>query len=84
MSQLGTEVIGMSKTITSCSFQELIEAIEALPADDQELLIEIIHKRLTQQRWTRLLDEISEALSAYDRGEVRRGTVEDLMRTLEK
>ena len=65
----------MSKTITSYSFQELIEAIEALPVDDQELLIEIIHKR-------RLLDEISEALSAYERGEVRRGTVEALMRAL--
>jgi len=74
----------MGKTITSYSFQELIEAIEALPVDDQELLIEIIHKRLIQQRRARLLDEISEALSAYERGEVRRGTVEDLMRTLGK
>lgn len=74
----------MSKTITTYSFQELIESIEALPIDDQELLVEIIRKHLTQQRRARLLDEISEALNDYEKGEVRRGTVADLMRTLEK
>ena len=59
------------------SFQELIETIEALSLDDQELLIEIIRKRLIQQRRAELAAEIAEARDAYQRGEVRRGTVAD-------
>ena len=35
----------MSKTAMSSHFQELIETIEALPPDDQKLLIDIIGSR---------------------------------------
>ena len=52
-------------------FQELIETIEALPLDDQELLIEIIHKRLIEQRRAELAAEVAEARDAYRRGDVR-------------
>lgn len=72
----------MSKAIASCSFQELIEAIEALPVDDQELLIEIVHKHLIQQRRAELAAEIAESREAYRRGEVRRGSVADLMKNI--
>lgn len=72
----------MSNATASSHFQELIETIEALPLDDQALLIEIIRKRLIQQRRAELAAEIAEARDAYRRDEVCRGTVADLMRDL--
>lgn len=63
-------------------FQEVIETVEALPPDDQTLLIEIIRQRLIQHRRSELATEIAEAREAYRRGEVRRGTVADLMEEL--
>lgn len=74
----------MSKAMASSRFQELIEAIEALPLDDQSLLIEIVRQHLIQRRRAELAAEIAEARDAYQRGEVRRGTIADLMEDLEE
>ncbi len=63
-------------------FQEAIDAVEALPADDQALLIDIIRQRLIQQRRAELTAEVAEARAAYQRGEVHRGTVAELMEEL--
>jgi hypothetical protein len=69
----------MSEKTASSRFQEVIEAVETLPPDDQELLIEIVRRRLIGQRRAELAAEIAEARRAYQRGEVRRGSVADLM-----
>jgi hypothetical protein len=70
------------KTASSPHFQEAIETVEALPPHDQELLIDIIRRRLIQQRRDELAADIAEARNAYRRGEVRRGKVADLMEEL--
>jgi len=72
----------MSEKIASSRFQEVIETVEALPFGDQALLIEIVRQRLIQQRRTELAADIAQARNAYQRGEVRRGTVADLMEEL--
>lgn len=72
----------MSKEKVSSRFQQVIETVEALPPDDQLLLIEIIRQRLIQHRRAELAAEIAEARDAYQRGDVRRGTVADLMKDL--
>ena len=74
----------MSDVTVTSRFQDLIDTIEALPVDDQESLIEIISQRLIQRRRAELASEIAEARSAYQRGEVRRGSVADLMEDLAK
>jgi len=68
--------------ITYSYFQEVIEKVEALPPEDQNLLVEIIRQRLVQHRRVKLAAEIAEARQAYQRGEVHRGTVADLMEEL--
>ena len=73
----------MSNTLTSSRFQEIIEEIESLSYDDQEILVDIINKRLLQYRRAKLLKDIAESLDAYERGEVSRGTVDDFMRDLD-
>ena len=72
----------MSQKEASSHFQEVIETVEALPPDDQALLIDIVRQRLIQHRRAELSTEIAEARRAYARGEVRRGTVADLMEEL--
>ncbi|WP_447974928.1 hypothetical protein [Nitrospira sp. Kam-Ns4a] len=72
----------MSKTTRVPRFQEVIEMVEALPPDDQALLMQIIRQRLIQHRRTELAADIAEAREAYRRGEMRRGTVADLMAEL--
>lgn len=65
-------------------FQDVIETVETLPPEDQALLVEIIRQRLIQHRRRELAAEIAEAREAYQRGEVHRGTVADLMVELTK
>ena len=71
----------MSET-TASNFQRVIEVVEALPPADQLLLIEIIRQRLMEQRREELAAEIAKAREAYRLGEVRRGTVAELMEDL--
>jgi hypothetical protein len=63
-------------------FQKVLETVEALPSDEQSMLIEIVHQRLIRQRRGELAAEITEARAAYQTGQVRRGTVADLMEDL--
>lgn len=74
----------MSEALTTSHFQEIIDTIEELSIEEQELLLEIINKRLIEQKRSRLLAEIAEAREAYRKGEVRRGTVADLMKVLDE
>jgi len=69
----------MPKQMIAPRFQEVIEVIETLPPEDQVLLIEIIRRRLIQDRRSELATEITEAREAYRQGDVHRGSVADLM-----
>lgn len=62
------------------TFQEAIEIIESLPEYQQEDLIDIIRHRLTEQRRQQLVNTIKEARAEYARGEIKKGTVDDLMK----
>lgn len=70
----------MSGAAQSLSFQDLIEAVESLPLDDQSMLVDIINKRIIEKRRAELVAEVREAREAFRRGEVKRGTVKDLMK----
>jgi hypothetical protein len=72
----------VGKKGASSRFQEVIEIVEALPPDDQWLLIEIVRQRLIQHRRTELAADIAEARRAYRQGKVRRGTVAELIEEL--
>lgn len=71
----------MQTTVTSSVFQNAIEEVERLPVDDQLLLIEIIRQRMIQHRRSELITQVAEARIAYRTGDVRRGSVDDLMGT---
>jgi hypothetical protein len=66
------------------TFQEALEMIESLPEDQQEDLMNIIQRRRIERRREVLAESIKEARAEYNRGEVTRGTVDDLMKELAK
>ncbi|MGV8175204.1 MAG: hypothetical protein ACP5OU_05825 [Methanothrix sp.] len=72
----------MSGAAQSLSFQELIDAVESMPLDDQSMLIELINKRIQEKRRAELVAEVREARDAFIKGDVKRGTFEDLMKDL--
>jgi len=64
----------------STTFDEALDIIESFPEEQRESFVEIVKRRLTEERRERLAQTIKEAREEYARGEVRRGTVDDLIR----
>ena len=74
----------MSEAAIKSSFQELLESVESLPLDDQQMLLDIINMRIIEKRRDELVADMEESLEAYRKGEVRIGTVDDLLRDLDR
>ncbi len=74
----------MATPATQSGLQRVIEQVETLPLDDQLMLIEIIRQRSIQQRRSDLAAEIADARQAYSTGDVHRGTVEDILKDIDK
>jgi hypothetical protein len=74
----------MTKAAGKSSFQEVIESLEALPLEDQQILMEIINGWIIEQRRDELVADMDESLEAYRKGEVRIGTVDDLLSDLDE
>jgi len=74
----------MTEAAAKSDFQELIESVEALPLDDREILMDIINRRIIEQKREELVADMEESLQAYRKGEIRIGTVDDLLRDLDE
>lgn len=66
------------------TFQKALEIIESLPEEQRESLIDIVKRRLIEERRDHLAQSIREAREEYKRGEIQQGTVDDLMNELSK
>ena len=64
------------------TFDEALDIIESFPEEQRESIVEIVKHRLTEERRERLAQTVKEARQEYARGEVRRGTVDDLIREI--
>ncbi len=69
-------------TQQTVTFQEALDIIESLPEYQQESLIDILRHRLIEHRRELLTENIREAREEYARGEVNKGTVDDLIREI--
>jgi len=63
-------------------FQKALATIEALPSHQQVDLVEVIRRRLAESRRDEVAANIREAKADYRRGQVKKGTVADLMKDL--
>jgi predicted RNase H-like HicB family nuclease len=66
------------------SFQQILDLIETLPGEQQETLIDIIKRRLIDLRRTELAVSIKETRTDYKKGNVKSGSVGDIMKDLGK
>lgn len=64
------------------TFQEALDVVESLPTYQQEDLIDILRRRLIEHKRESLTENIRKAREEYARGEVKKGTVDDLMKEL--
>ena len=65
----------MSDTV---SIQQVIEDFETLPTEDQDLLLELIHKRRIERKRTEIARNAAQTLTAIETGKAKRGTLADL------
>lgn len=59
--------------------EQLIESVEALSLEEQEILINLMKRRLIERRRDEIALNIAQAQVEYDSGKVFRGTVGQLM-----
>jgi hypothetical protein len=64
------------------TFQELIDAIESLPIENQDYLFELIRKRRIEKRRDEIAANAKEVFKAVEMGTTKRGSVEDLIADL--
>lgn len=64
------------------TFNDVLETVESLPEEQRESLIEIVRNRLIEKRRDRLAQSVKKAKEEYAQGDVKHGTVDDLMREL--
>ncbi|NJL10952.1 MAG: hypothetical protein HC908_14375 [Calothrix sp. SM1_7_51] len=65
------------------TLQQAIDVVENLEIEEQAILVDIISKRLSQQRRNDLLKEVTQARDDYQKGNIKRGSVTDLMTELD-
>jgi hypothetical protein len=66
------------------TFQKALEIVESLPEEQRESLMDIVKRRLIEERRDRLAQKIKGAREEYRRGKVRKGAVDDLINELSK
>ena len=70
--------------LKNSTFQQAIETVEALSLEEQAMLLEIIQNRLREDKRQELLENIKQSEQDYAEGNVKRGSVIDLMKYLEQ
>ena len=64
-------------------FDTLLEEIDALPVERQEMLMDIVRKRLAEARRREIAGNARTARELFEKGELPCGTVDDLMNDLQ-
>ncbi|AFZ27602.1 hypothetical protein Cylst_5601 [Cylindrospermum stagnale PCC 7417] len=73
----------MSNSSQTSSFQQVIEAVEAMALEDREILLDILQKRLYASRRSQLAGEVAEVRQDYAEGKVKFGSVDDFLAALD-
>ena len=69
-------------TCQDTPFQKAIDAVESLPFDDREELIEILRMRIAEHRRDEIAANAREVLQAVREKRAKFGTIEDLKKDL--
>ena len=72
----------MPESLKTSRLQEAIDTVESLSIEEQNLIVEILLKRLQRKRRENLLQEIEEVRQEASEGQIKFGSVEDLFKEL--
>ncbi len=60
-------------------FSDVVESVDALPPEEKEMLMEIIKKRMIEERREEMRRSIAEAEAEYEAGLCKSMTVDEIM-----
>jgi hypothetical protein len=63
-------------------FGDVLEAADKLSLEEQEALIEVLHRRLIERRRDELARDIQQATEEFEAGRCRPATPEELMKEI--
>jgi hypothetical protein len=63
----------------SLPFAEVLEAVDLLSTEEQEALVEIVHRRMAERGRKRLAAEVHEAQREFAEGRCRPSSADELM-----
>ncbi len=69
---------------TESAFQKAIEAVEQLPIDERLVLLDVLRQRIGQTKRRELVAEVAAVREEYRSGNVKFGSVSDLMSELDE
>lgn len=67
---------------TASPLQSVLEQVEALPPEQQEALLDLLHRRSIERRRDELAQRVDQVTEAHARGQVRSGGVDELLNEL--
>ena len=65
--------------VEAVRFGEVLEGIETLPLEDQEILRDILHRRIIERRREELVQDVQQAQQEFQAGACRSVTPAELM-----
>ncbi len=69
----------MSSKVT---FDEVLDAVEHLPVDQQADLLELVRRRLAERGRQRVVQDVHEGEAQFRNGEAKPASVDDLLREI--
>jgi hypothetical protein len=60
-------------------FSDVLEAVEELPVDEKEMLVDIVQNRLAENRREQLKSEVESAEGEFEQGLCKPTTVDEFM-----
>lgn len=68
---------------TIATFNELLDAVERLPLDEQADLVSVIQRRLAERGRRRVVGEVAESRAEFEAGQATEATVDDILREID-
>ena len=65
------------------TFDQVLDAIEDLPTDQQAELIEVVRRRLAEHERRQVIQDIADARSQLAAGTVKPSSIDEIMREIE-
>ena len=65
------------------TFDEVLDAVEHLPADQQADLVDVVRRRLAERGRQRVIADVREAREQFEAGKARPTSVDALLREIE-